>query len=145
MFFSVLRPRAGRLTQNKQCHFRITTIWIWTFSLHICFFQLFQIITLNFVTVLLHWYCSSKTSIDQCEWSIHLVPNKILCKIYLLILILYHWYVTVWWSNAVLIYLHKFCYFLFFVFFFPCWLVGFWIFKLRKTDKKLLLVEALVL
>jgi hypothetical protein len=94
------------------------------------------------VTIWLHWYGSWKTLVDQGEWSNYLVPNKI-CKIIMLILVLYHWYVTFWLSNTVLIYLHGFCYFLLFVFL-PCWLVGFWIFKWRKTDKNITMALVLM-
>jgi hypothetical protein len=102
---------------------------------HTYFFKLFESITLNFVTIWLHWYGSSKTLVDQGKWLIYLVPDKI-CKINLLILVLYHWHVTFWLSNTVLKYLHIFCYVLLFVFL-PCWLVGFWIFRWRKTDKNI--------
>jgi hypothetical protein len=81
--------------------------------------------------IALIWFI--KAFVDQGEWSVYLVPNKI-CKIILLFSVLYHWYVTFWLSNAALKYLHGFCYFLLFVFL-PCWLVGFWIFKWRKIDK----------
>jgi hypothetical protein len=60
------------LTQNKQCHFLITTIWIRTF------FKLFENVTLYFVTIWLYWYCSSEIFVDQGEWSIYLFPNKIM-------------------------------------------------------------------
>jgi hypothetical protein len=91
------------------------------------FFKFFESITLNFVTIWLHWYGSSKPFVNQGEWSIYLVLNKI-CKINLLILVLCHWYVAFWLSNTDLEYLHGFCYILLFVLL-PCWLVGFWIFK----------------
>ena len=54
-----------------------------------------------------------------------------------MILVHYHWYVTIWLPNTALNYLHGFCYFLLFVFL-PCWQVGLWIFKWHKTDEKLL-------
>jgi hypothetical protein len=86
--------------------------------------------------IALIWFI--KNIVGQGEWSMYLVPNKIR-KINLLILFLTHWHVTFWLSNTVLNYLYVFCYFLLFVFL-PCWLVGFWIFKWRKTDKNITMV-----
>jgi hypothetical protein len=134
MFFSVLCPRAGRFSAPLDTKQTMSFSYNHGLNLDIFltyFFKLFETITLNFLTVWLHSYGSSKTFVDQGEWSIYLVHDKI-CEINFFTID----YVAFWLSNTLLKCLHGFCYFLLFVFL-PCWLVGFWIFKWRKTDRNI--------
>jgi hypothetical protein len=89
MFSPALRPRAGRFSAPFNTKQTMSFSYNYDLNLDISiryFIKLFESITLNFVTIWLHWYGSSKTFVDQGEWSIYLVPNK-MSKINLLILV----------------------------------------------------------
>jgi hypothetical protein len=93
MFFSLLRPRAGRFLapfNTKQCHFRITMIWIGHFPY--IFFQIVWKYSFKLCDnmIALIWFIKN-ICWSRCQWSIYLVPNKI-CKInFQLFRPEYHW------------------------------------------------------
>jgi hypothetical protein len=121
------------LTQKTTLFSYITILWFQTFSLpnH---FEIVWKYNSKICDNSIAWYGSSKT-VNQGEWSIYLVTNEI-CNINLLIPVFHHWYVKI----LIIKHSSKIYAWIFFLFYdLSCWLVGYWIFKWRKTDKNITL------